>query len=65
MAADGENLVKKVNGVFAFKVKADKSKGGVEGKWIVDAKNDKGNRGLFSAWCWYGFDSVFTSRVHW
>ena len=37
--ADGEDLVKSVKGIFAFKVKADK--GGVA-TWIVDAKNGKG-----------------------
>ena len=37
--ADGEDLVKNVKGIFAFKVKADK--GGV-GTWIVDAKNGRG-----------------------
>jgi len=43
LAADGENLVKKINGVFAFKVKVVKSYNNiVEAKWIVDAKNGKG-----------------------
>jgi len=37
--ADGEDLVKNVKGIFAFKVKGDK--GGVA-TWIVDAKNGKG-----------------------
>ena len=38
--ADGEDLVKNVKGIFAFKVKRDK--GGGEATWIVDAKNGKG-----------------------
>ena len=38
--ADGEDLVKSVKGIFAFKVKGDK---GGEATWIVDAKNGKGN----------------------
>ena len=37
--ADGEDLVKNVKGIFAFKVKGDK---GGEATWIVDAKNGKG-----------------------
>jgi sterol carrier protein 2 len=37
---DGGNLVKKVKGVFAFKVKGDN---GGEAMWIVDAKNGKGS----------------------
>ena len=37
--ADGEDLVKSVKGIFAFKVKGDK---GREATWIVDAKNGKG-----------------------
>ena len=40
LEADGANLVKKVNGVFAFKVKGDH---GGEAKWIVDAKHGKGD----------------------
>ena len=44
LAADGENLVKKINGVFAFKVKMVKNYNNiVEAKWIVDAKNGKGS----------------------
>ena len=34
------NLVKKMKGVFCFRVK---SKGGKEGIWIVDAKNGAGS----------------------
>ena len=37
--ADGEDLVKSVKGIFAFKVKRDE---GGEATWIVDAKNGKG-----------------------
>lgn len=39
LAQDGENLVKKVKGVYAFKVKGA---GGKIGLWIVDAKNGSG-----------------------
>ena len=35
---DGANLVKKVKGIFGFKVKAN----GKEVLWIVDAKNGSG-----------------------
>ena len=37
---DGVNLVKKMKGVFCFRVKG---KGGKEGIWIVDAKNGAGS----------------------
>jgi len=40
LKADGETLVNKVKGVFAFKVK---NSGGKEGVWIVDAKNGTGS----------------------
>lgn len=40
LTADGEALVNKVKGVFAFKVK---DANGNEGVWIVDAKNGKGS----------------------
>ena len=36
---DGENIVKKVKGVFAFKIKDDN---GNEVYWTVDAKNGSG-----------------------
>ena len=38
---DGANFVKKVNGVFGFKVKG--GPGGAEGYWVVDAKNGNGS----------------------
>lgn len=37
--SDGANLVKKVKGIFAFKVKRSD---GTDGTWIVDAKNGNG-----------------------
>ena len=37
---DGPNIVKKMKGVFCFRVK---SKDGKEGIWIVDAKNGNGS----------------------
>ncbi len=40
MKADGEALVSKVKGVFAFKVK---DANGNDAVWIVDAKNGKGS----------------------
>ncbi|XP_031567987.1 non-specific lipid-transfer protein-like [Actinia tenebrosa] len=40
MEKDGENYVKKVKGVFCFKIQ--KGPNGQEGVWIVDAKNGKG-----------------------
>ena len=36
---DGANIVKKMKGVFQFKVKGA---GGKEGVWIVDVKNGSG-----------------------
>ncbi|RXN00677.1 Non-specific lipid-transfer protein [Acipenser ruthenus] len=39
--ADGNQFVKKIGGVFAFKVKD--GPGGKEGTWIVDVKNGKGS----------------------
>ncbi len=38
---DGEQLVKKIGGVFAFKVKD--GPGGKEATWVVDVKNGKGS----------------------
>ncbi|XP_055045335.1 sterol carrier protein 2b [Misgurnus anguillicaudatus] len=38
---DGEEFVKKIGGVFAFKVKD--GPGGNEATWIVDVKNGKGS----------------------
>lgn len=40
LAKDGANIVKKMKGVFCFRVK---SKDGKEGIWIVDAKNGNGS----------------------
>ena len=40
MNEDGANLVKKVRGIFLFKVKG--GPGGKEGSWVVDAKNGLG-----------------------
>lgn len=39
LKADGEALVKRVKGIYAFKVKTADGK---EGLWIVDAKNGSG-----------------------
>lgn len=38
---EGEQLVKKIGGVFAFKVKDGPE--GKEGTWVVDVKNGKGS----------------------
>lgn len=38
---EGEQLVKKIGGVFAFKVKD--GPGGKEATWVVDVKNGKGS----------------------
>lgn len=38
---EGEKLVKKIGGVFAFKVKDGPD--GKEATWVVDVKNDKGS----------------------
>lgn len=38
---EGEKLIKKVGGVFAFKVKD--GPGGKEATWVVDVKNGKGS----------------------
>ncbi|XP_071773798.2 sterol carrier protein 2 isoform X1 [Centroberyx gerrardi] len=38
---EGEQFVKKIGGVFAFKVKG--GPGGKEGLWVVDVKNGKGS----------------------
>ena len=40
LKADGETLVSKVKGIFAFKVK---DANGNDAVWIVDAKNGKGS----------------------
>lgn len=40
LETDGANLVKKINGVYGFKVSG--GPGGQEATWIVDVKNDKG-----------------------
>ena len=41
LSEDGANLIKKVKGIFLFKVK--NGPGGKEGSWIVDAKNGSGS----------------------
>lgn len=38
---DGEDFVKKIGGVFAFKVKD--GPGGKDALWVVDVKNGKGS----------------------
>lgn len=38
---EGEQLVKKIGGVFAFKV--EDGPGGKEATWVVDVKNGKGS----------------------
>lgn len=38
---EGEQFVKKIGGVFAFKIKD--GPGGKEATWIVDVKNGKGS----------------------
>ena len=48
----GEDAVKKIKGVFVFKVK----KGGKEGVWVVDMKTGKGSvradaNGKVESWC--------------
>lgn len=40
ISKDGANIVKKMKGVFCFRVK---NKEGKEGIWIVDAKNGTGS----------------------
>ena len=40
LKGDGKNLVNKVKGIFAFKVK---DTNGNEGVWVVDAKNGSGS----------------------
>lgn len=39
LASNGEELTKKVGGVFLFKLAGD---GGSVGSWVVDAKNNGG-----------------------
>lgn len=41
LAQDGEQFVKKIGGVFAFKVKDGPE--GKEALWVVDVKNGKGS----------------------
>uniref|UniRef100_A0A8C5KHV2 SCP2 domain-containing protein n=1 Tax=Jaculus jaculus TaxID=51337 RepID=A0A8C5KHV2_JACJA len=38
---EGEQLVKKIGGIFAFKVKD--GPGGKEATWVIDVKNGKGS----------------------
>ena len=40
MFQDGSNIVKKMNGIFCFRVK---DKDGKEAIWVVDAKNGSGS----------------------
>ena len=40
LSTGGDELIKKVNGVFLFKVAGD---GGKVGSWVVDAKNNGGS----------------------
>jgi len=37
---DGETMVKKVKGIFLFKITGS---GGAESQWLVDLKNGKGS----------------------
>lgn len=46
---EGEQFVKKIGGVFAFKVKD--GPGGKEATWVVDVKNGKGSVALNSGQC--------------
>lgn len=48
---DGEKLVKKIGGVFAFKVKD--GPGGQEATWIVDVKNGQGSVSADSGQCFF------------
>lgn len=41
MQADEDNLIEKVRGIYAFKVRNGPN--GKEGYWIVNAKTDKGS----------------------
>lgn len=51
MLQEGEKFVKKIGGVFAFKVKD--GPGGKEATWIVDVKNGKGSVDINSGQPWY------------
>lgn len=46
---EGEQFVKKIGGIFAFKVKD--GPGGKEATWIVDVKNGKGSVAVNSGQC--------------
>lgn len=48
---EGEKLVKKIGGVFAFKVKD--GPGGKEATWTVDVKNGQGSVSTDSGQCFY------------
>ena len=46
---EGEQFVKKIGGIFAFKVKD--GPGGKEATWVVDVKNGRGSVLPNSGWC--------------
>lgn len=48
---EGEQFVKKIGGIFAFKVKD--GPGGKEATWIVDVKNGKGSVAVNSGQCFH------------
>lgn len=48
---EGEQFVKKIGGVFAFKIKD--GPGGKEATWVVDVKNGKGSVAINSGQCYY------------
>lgn len=48
---EGEQFVKKIGGVFAFKIKD--GPGGKEATWVVDVKNGKGSVAVNSGQCYF------------
>lgn len=48
---EGEQFVKKIGGVFAFKIKD--GPGGKEATWIVDVKNGKGSVAVNAGQCYF------------
>lgn len=59
---EGEQFVKKIGGVFAFKIKDGPD--GKEATWIVDVKNGKGSVAVNSGECYFSMSLQKTHQTN-
>lgn len=59
---EGEQFVKKIGGIFAFKVKD--GPGGKEATWVVDVKNGKGSVAVNSGQCSFIMSLQNTHKIN-